>query len=380
MQVMEYAGIPISVTYEIVKNIAKKRVEKVLKYKEQFIKGMTKRLIKDEQRDKEEAEKISHVTWQIIEDSSRYSFNSSHSYSVAGDSLYGAYLKSHYPLEFYEVILNMLEKDGDKDRLNRAKEEATRAFGITFPPYKFGQDNTKIAAMPESNQITSSLASMKGMPSALSIKLFEASKVEHKDFVDFMIYAEENGINSKKFEDLILINYYSIFGHNKRLILFYKEFTSGKLRYSKTHSEKTKAKRIEELRLLWESIPDERLPIWEQLTAENEILGYIQAVYPEINRRYVYVMNVDTKFAPRCELYCLNNGKRSSIKVQKKIYDNNLFYGGEILYVDNFREKPAVKFVDGKYVESPDDKQWWMERYTILTPEQFDATLKNLEK
>ncbi|RPI82284.1 MAG: hypothetical protein EHM34_07170, partial [Nitrosopumilales archaeon] len=112
MQVMAYAGIQISQTYEIVKNIAKKRVEKVLKYKEQFISGMTKKIIKTENRSKEDAIKVADMTWKIIEDSSKYQFNCSHAYSVAGDSLYGAYLKSHFPLQFYEVFLDMLEKDG----------------------------------------------------------------------------------------------------------------------------------------------------------------------------------------------------------------------------------------------------------------------------
>jgi hypothetical protein len=37
MAVLNFAGIPMSECYEIIKNIANKRVEKVLKYKTQFI-------------------------------------------------------------------------------------------------------------------------------------------------------------------------------------------------------------------------------------------------------------------------------------------------------------------------------------------------------
>jgi hypothetical protein len=122
------------------------------------------------------------------------------------------------------------------------------------------------------------------------------------------------------------------------------------------------------------------LGVWEQIVAEQEVLGYIQATYPHIDKRFVYVMSIDTKYSPRCDLYCLANGKRRSIKIQKKLYENNIFYGGDILYVKSFREKPAVKFVDGKYVESPDETAWWIENFTVLTPEQFDSTLKNLEK
>ena len=124
MQVMAYAGIPISETYEVVKNIAKKRAEKVHQYKKQFIDGMTNKIMNAENTSRKDADRIAHMTWQIIEDSSRYSFNASHSFSVAGDSIYGAYLKANYPFEFYEVFLNLLEEDGDKNRMVDAIEEA----------------------------------------------------------------------------------------------------------------------------------------------------------------------------------------------------------------------------------------------------------------
>ena len=122
MQVLAYSGIRISETYEIIKNIAKKRAEKVYKYKDRFIDGMKNRLMKKESLDEIASAKVAQNTWQVIEDSAHYSFNSSHAYSVAGDSLYGAYLKSHYPLEFYETLLTICEEDGDKDRLAKAKE------------------------------------------------------------------------------------------------------------------------------------------------------------------------------------------------------------------------------------------------------------------
>jgi DNA polymerase III alpha subunit len=196
------------------------------------------------------------------------------------------------------------------------------------------------------------------------------------DFVDLLIYAEESGINTSKMIDLIKINYFDIFGHNKKLLLFYEEFTKGKSRYCKTHSDKTKEKRIEELRTFFASIPNERISVYEQLGYENEILGYVQATYP-IEKRYVFVKSLETKYAPRAECYCLNNGKTSSLKIQRKIYDNNMFGGGEILYIKNFQEKPAVKFIDGKYVEDEIQTAWWISNYSIIPPNEFDKIVSN---
>lgn len=374
MQVMNFAGIPISQTYEIIKNIAKKRVEKVLKYKEQFIEGMKNKISKTEKISKEESEKIANMTWQIIEDSSRYSFNAAHAYSVAGDSLIGAYLKMHYPLAFYEVFLNLIEKE-DKDRYNRAKDEAQRAFHIKFPPIKFGQDNRQIISIPEKNEITASLASIKGFGSAIGEQLYQLSQNKYESFLDFLITAEESSMFSSKFSDLIKINYFDCFGNNKKLQLVYDEFTSGKLRYSKTHSQNTKDKRYLALVDFEKNIPNERFPITQQLQFELSILGNIQATYP-IDKRYIFILELDTKYSPRIQAYCMNNGMQMSLKLQKKLYERNPFGGGEILYAQNFEKKECVKFDNGKYVSKDDGSfDWWISNYRVIKPSEFDSIL-----
>jgi len=634
MQVLAYAGIPISVTYEVVKNIAKKRPEKVIKYKEIFLEGMTKRLIEEEKIDKENAESISHNTWQIIEDSSRYSFNAcvsgstkiqkagsigrfdptieemffimndkdyaiktnhldlhkkykrcgygnalsmyddgkirknkivniyqsgirktykvlvesgqsivctmnhkfptpsgikkleelnvgdqlytkgvyiksnakyrftngifksnipkkgqmgfqkipdgstviynnfrrenienksscslcnklydscrfevhhidldethneysnyqwlcvschkkihyknnrtkifekgietilskivaidyvceemvydiemadpahtfvsknglvtsnSHSYSYAGDSLIGAYLKAHYPIEFYETILRVLEEKGDKDRMAETRLEAQSAYQITFPQPMFGQDNRTITGIKETNQITSSLTSIKGFSEALSQKLYLLSTMKFDNFLDFLVYAEENGSMSSKFEDLIKINYFQRFGNNKKLFTIFKEFTEGKSKYTKTLVAKTKEKRLSELREMFESLPNEKISIAEQIVCETIILGGIYSTYPELNKRYIYVDKVDTRYSPRIECYCLANGKKDSLKIRKPIYDGTPIFGGDIIYVDNFVQEPSVSMVNGKFVRSETDKTWWIAKYSVVT-------------
>lgn len=374
MQVLAYAGIPISVTYEVVKNIAKKRVEKVLKYHETFVKGMIEKLL-SEGNTQEEAEKIADMTWQIIEDSSRYSFNSSHAYSVAGDSLYGAYLKSHYPLEFYEVFLGLLEESGEKDRLSEAKQEAESAYKIKFPPFRFRQDNRKISANSEKREITSSLGSIKGFGEAIGKSMYEMSQDQYSDFVDFLVALEEKGGLSTKIADLIKIDYFSEFGNNKKLFDIYTEFTKGASKYSRKHIEKTKSKRILELKEKFQNLTNERFPFWEQLQYESEILGYLQATYP-VSKKYLYVQSLNEQYAPRFQGYSLSTGKIASLKVQKKIYENNIFRGGDILYCRSFKKKPSVKMVDGKFQEIEGEYTWWLESYDLVDPDKFD---KNFE-
>ena len=390
MQVLAYSGIRIAETYEIIKNIAKKRAEKVYKYKDRFIDGMKNRLMKKESLDEIASAKVAQNTWQVIEDSAHYSFNSSHAYSVAGDSLYGAYLKSHYPLEFYETLLTICEEDGDKDRLAKAKEEAKHAYKISFPPYRFGQDNRNIVLDKDNWAITSSLKSIKNFGKKVGEDMYDLSQLKFDSFFDLLIYAENNGILYSHFEKLIYIQYFDNFGGNKKLYKFYKEFTEGKNRYSSKHTDKTKEKRIVALKEYWDSLQDENFDLSVQLSLESDILGNIQAQY-DIPKDYLYVMAVDLQYAPRATVYCLANGKINSIKIRKKVFDENVFYGGEVIKLNlskrsdgrllYFIKEPRRKYVgDGKYEDDLEDFDWWAYKYDIIPPDNFNDIVKGTKK
>jgi DNA polymerase III alpha subunit len=321
------------------------------------------------------------MTWQIIEDSSHYSYNASHAYSVAGDSLYGAYLKSHYPVEFYEVFLNLLKESGEKDRLAKAINEAETAYKIKFPRLQFGQDNRYIKGNPETKEISSSIKNIKGFGNEIGEELYELGKNNYSSFLDFLINAEEKGYLSKKYEDLIKINYFSFFGCNLKLLNIFKEFTTGKYRYSSSHTDKTKTKRIELLKEFCNTLENKNIGITEQIICDQEILGYINTIYPKLDKKFIFIVSLDLRFAPRLQSYCLANGKTLSLKVYRKTYDNNLFYGGDILRCKHFEKKNAVKYIDGKYVEDLDsDPQYWLTDYDIISPEEFDEILNTLDK
>ena len=109
MKILQSAGFTAPDSYAAIKAISKKKAEKVLKLKEQFMEGFT-RLAGDPAT----TEKV----WTIINDATSYLFNASHAVCVALDSLYGAYLKAHYPMEFYTALLSNYAQKGDKDRIS----------------------------------------------------------------------------------------------------------------------------------------------------------------------------------------------------------------------------------------------------------------------
>jgi DNA polymerase III alpha subunit len=365
MTALNYGGIPMSECYDIIKNIAKKRPEKVLKYKEIFLSGFAAKLKENEDSTTdEESKELCKKIWQIIEDSAGYGFNSAHAYCVALDSLYGAYLKSNYPLYFYEVFLNVLEEKAEKDRMIATKNEASSAYKIYFPPLRFRQDNRTIVSNTERNEITTTLHSIKNFSKKVSDNLYSLKNNCYDSFVDLLIDLTEKGMMGVRIKDLILIKYFEEFGGNKKLYQTYEAFISGKIQYNKKLKPTTKDKRTILLKEYEASLLNESLPIKGQIDADREILGYIQAIY-DVSSRYSYVMDINTKYAPRIELYCLATGKTASVKMYNKAYNQNPFCIGDILYCF-FEKKNGKKFISEGVYEDTDEEVWWITKYEVI--------------
>ena len=319
----------------------------------------------------------------VITDSGLVASNS-HAYSVAGDSLYGAYLKSHYPLEFYETLLNICEDDGDKDRLVATKEEARKAYHINFPPYRFGQDNRTIVMDKENWAITSSLKSIKGFSSKAGDDMWALSQQNFDNFLDLLVYAEENRLLYSYVEKLISINYFEKFGGNMKLLKLYKAFTEGKIKYLRTYVGATKEKRLQALKEYAETLENIMIPILSQVESELEILGYIQSQY-NIPKKYLFVQGLDLQYSPRINVYCLASGKVNSLKIRKNIYNQTPFSSGEIIEVNMTRDRngnlihlykePRRKFINGKFVDVDNEYDWWLNNYRVVSPQYFDKVI-----
>lgn len=215
MAALNFAGFPMSECYAAIKNIAKKRAEKVLAYKERFIAGFSDALIRKEDISESEAVDKSHMVWQILEDSARYSFNASHSYCVSLDSLYGAWLKQHYPYAFYETYMRIMEDKDQKEKLAAAKDEAIGYFGIKFPPFLFGQDNRQITADESAGTINNALSSIKGFSRNLSSALYDAAGLHTQYLTDILLFLRGRGFKRAATEPLAKISYFQPFGNDR---------------------------------------------------------------------------------------------------------------------------------------------------------------------
>lgn len=178
MMVLQYAGFEMSETYQLMKSIAKKKQGVVEKIRDRFVAGFSNVA-------KCDIEKTLSV-WKILEDSSQYLFNASHALSVALDSLYGAYLKAYYPLEFYTTCIEIYTAKKNKKKLSAIKEEM-RAFGIIEGELKFGENNSIITFDKNRNVITQLLGSIKDINEKCAVLLYELSKSKkYNNFLDLL--------------------------------------------------------------------------------------------------------------------------------------------------------------------------------------------------
>lgn len=368
MATLNYAGFPSDETYSIMKAISKKKPEIILPLKDRFIKGFGTRIKEEEPylSDEDIQEKCIQV-WAIIENSVAYGFNSSHAYSVSCDSLDGAYLKSNYPYEFYEVMLNHYTEKGNKDKVGLLITEMETMMGIKLGEYKFGHDNRAFVADKENGVIYPALKSIKNLNQRVSEELFELSKTQYDSFVDLLVdIVEKTSCDSEKLEILISLGYFDMFGKTKKLLTIYDEFKNGDNKYKKTYVQKTKEKRILALKEIEKSTPNHDIYPDEKIRNEVKYLGHAITTVPHLTNEYVMVIDINKKYThPMVTLYQLNNGSIETIKVKNSLYIDNKFEVFDIIKVlDKKQDYKWRKTPHG--FEKSDQLEWLLNRWKII--------------
>ena len=384
MNTLNYAGFPLDECYGIIKAIAKKHPEKVKPLKARFIEGFKNRIIQDDHIDENEAEEMSARVWQIIDDSCGYGFNSAHAYCMALDSLYCAWLKAHYPYEFYEVLLQVFSDKGKKDKVQALKQEMQVAFGIKEGPYKFGSDNRRFVADKENNCIYPSLLSIKGLSQSCADDLYKLSK--ERTFNNFIELLEAMNkipsLNAAKIDTLIKINYFDRFGSIGTLLrivdlynLYYDKKILKKDKctlpvelLSKYCIETEKQWKIQNhdgfISELCNMIPKNcSVPLRSILEWQNEYLGYVSYINTKLHN-IGFILSLDAHYSPKASVYMLSTGETITVKVSKQMYQKNPFDVGHILkfYTE---DRPRSVRVNNEWQKDYSQMEKWITSYII---------------
>lgn len=225
MKVLGFAGFPMSETYTIIKAISKKKDYIIKDAKPKFIANFAKAIIDTgETDDDDRAHELADQVWTIIENSAAYGFNSAHAYCMAIDSVTIAYLKAHYPLEFYKCVLQRYTDKGEKDKVSLIKQEMLKR-GFKLKDIKFGDDNRQFNIDRADNCIVQTMASIKDVPKATPQALYELGQRGVKNRGElYQVLMDDSRINKKAIEILFRLGYFEQFGHPNKLIAEYEVY------------------------------------------------------------------------------------------------------------------------------------------------------------
>ena len=379
MKYLIWLGIPETGSYDIIKKIAKKKFKDVelSELKAKLLVGWKERVGREEGFIE---------TWTVVEQAAKYSFNASHSLSYAYDSLYGAYLKSHYPLEYYTVALNYYGDDSERT-LKLTNELAY--FNIKLKPIKFRFSKNNYALSRQDNSIYKGIQSIKYMNAQIADEIYSLRENKYNSFIDLLYdISSKTTADARQLKILIELDFFSEFGDANSLIAQYKFFKtfSGRKQFKKDELMKLgisletikpyAGKETEKMfmdvdfdsfsRAVANEIKAPPRKLSEQINAQIEYLGYITIADSQYSRMAA-VVDVDTKYSPRLKLYSLKNGTTLDCKIDKRTFNKEKLEVGDIVKISSTKEKPkSRKNEDGKWEAIPGTKELWINTYHKL--------------
>lgn len=316
---------------------------------------------------------------QIIEDSSNYQFGFNHStgYSMIGYTC--AMLRCYYPEEFIAAYLNNANNEDDI----RNGTELARIKGIAINPIKFRHSGAKYTVDKENHALYKGCESVKFLNSEVSNKLYEMRNEQFASFLDFLSVFPGN---SRMLSILIKLGYFSEFGQTLKLLkqcdLY--ELYGGKKIIKKDKcnlpielvqkyatSETAKQYRFEPdamhslLREFTNMIPDTDIPLRTRLEAEAEYMGYISYTNPKFQNTGL-VLDINTKYTPRLQVYMLDSGETITVKVPKAMYQKQPFDKNSVLkfYTE---DRPKSVMVNGEWQKDYSQTEKWVKNYIVKT-------------
>ena len=407
MKYLIWLGIPEPETYGIIKKISKK------KFKEKELRDLEKKL-KEGWINKVGSIDGFEETWQVVNDASRYSFNASHSLSYAYDSLYGAFLKSHYPLEYYTVALSIYSDDSD--RTNRLIKELNY-FDIKLLPPKFRYSRAEYFMDKETNSIYKGMASIKYMNAEVSEQLYGLKDNQYDNFMDLLIdIYDKTSINSRQLNILIAIDFFEEFGKSQMLldiVKLYENIMSKKIKSKKGEvsfnkidlpypqeiiekyaTEKSKEDKYKQYKVenalglcyeLMNDIPNMEMSSIDKIRINLDAMGECNYYFEDYNPTTCVVVDVITKFkTKKAWLFSIASGHIAEVNIGEGYYNLQPFKALDVIDVFEITQKPKKerrevevedkngnKVTKMKYVPTG-EMRLYLSEYHLLDKEEID--------
>lgn len=373
MKVLGFAGFPMSETYTIIKAISKKKDYIIKDAKPKFIKNFAQAILDTgETDDDSKAHELADKVWTIIENSAAYGFNSAHAYCMAIDSVTIAYLKAHYPLEFYKCVLQRFTDKGEKDKVALIKQEMLRR-GYKLKDIQFGDDNRAFNIDRANNCIVQTMASIKDMPKSAPEALYELGKSDIKNRAAlYQALMDDPRINKKAIEILFHLGYFNKFAQPNRLVAeyeIYQKYISAKVLTKSSFDDimidvirpccgketEKQFREIDNKALITALIKQANIKpatIVDRIKRQLEYLGYCTVNDPNSDPNDWLVLEVKTTGygTVYCTLYNLCYGAERTYRANKKFWTNHQLSKGDVIRAVLQEKNKMKKDENGEWV------------------------------
>ena len=255
------------------KAMGKKIPEEMAKQKDVFIQGAIENNI---------PEASARRIFELIEKFAGYGFNKSHSVSYALIAYQTAYLKAHYPTEFFAASLTYDMENTDK--LIRIKEDC-ESFEIEVKPPCINHSAYEFSVWKK-DEIRYALGAIKGIGRSISEAIYKERKQngEFKTIFDFCSRLSSEKPSKRTLEALVKCGAMDAFGENRSTLLNSIQIAlsySNKLNHEQSagqtnlfYSESNEDQNLPELRRAKE------LQVDEKLGFEYSTLGFYFSGHP----------------------------------------------------------------------------------------------------
>mgnify|MGYP000657408909 CR=1 FL=1 len=370
MQVAQkLAGYTLAEADLLRKAMGKKKKDIMAKLRDDFINRCINNGI-----EKEIAERV----FNTIEKFAEYGFNKSHSTAYATISYQTAYLKAHYPKEFFTALLTSVS--GNEDREADYIKEA-ESMGIKILPPDINKSD--IYFKIEGDAIRFGFSAIKNVgENAAKIIVEEREKGEYRSFYDFLTRCKSGKINKKVIESLIKAGAFDSLNPDRVLLL--EELKGNEKKKPMLFSEPVKKKKVSKGKILdW----------------EKEAFGFYFSGHPlknyieKMRKNEIRISNLseiesgsNVKLLGAITSFRHYKTKRGDVVLKFVLEDESgkisiVAFNPVASQVENYLRKEGVIRIEGEYrIENDRVSVRVLKVLEFLTKRELEEKLKDVEK
>ena len=329
-------------------------------------------------------------TWHMVQSCMSYGFAAPHALATAIDSVYGAYLKANYPMEYYITVFKYYT--GDLERTKKLTDELAY-FKIGLRNAKFRKSKSDYTIDRENNVIYKGMESIKYCNAVIADELYELRNNQYDYFMDLLIDIDrKTTVDARQLDLLIKLDFFSEFGNSRMLdycVGFFRRFKEGNakqmskvlLANDKTLEEIVKRNSratektyldLNTVQILHECEEQTQIrepvdyPIGKKIEWQQEFLGYtnIQTGKEEdkltlvvLGIRYLMTKDKSKCWAAELDLMSIGTGIKNKMMIFKRVLDKTPLKVYNIIKVEYKNMRLEKR---GKY------SNWYLDKYNLI--------------